>query len=79
MHHHIIDGENLYVTLEHKTSHKGHLWILWINKLFIDVWFVRIGVGPYLAEIQLFENLQSEGTKKWNIEKISFKVGLSST
>ncbi len=30
----------------------------WINKLSIDVWFVMI------AEIQLFENLESEGAKK---------------
>ncbi len=31
--------------------------------------------GPYLAEIQLFENLESEGAKKnLNIEKIAFKV-----
>ncbi len=29
---------------------------------FIDVWFVRI--GQYLAEIHLFENLESEGAKK---------------
>ncbi len=35
---------------------------IWINKLSIDVWFVRI--GQYLAEIQLFENLESEGAKK---------------
>ncbi len=34
----------------------------WIHKLSIDVWFVRI--GQYLAEIQLFENLESEGAKK---------------
>ncbi len=34
----------------------------WINKLSIDVWFVRI--GQYLAEIQLFENLESEGAKQ---------------
>ncbi len=33
-----------------------------MNKLSIDVWFVMI--GQYLAEIQLFEN----------IEKITFKV-----
>ncbi len=32
-----------------------------INKLSIDVWFVMI--GQYLAEIQLFENLESEGAK----------------
>ncbi len=34
------------------------------------MWFVRI--GQYLAEIQLFENLESEGAN--NIEKIAFKV-----
>ncbi len=35
--------------------------------------FVRI--GQYLAEIQLFENLESEGKQKnQNIEKIAFKV-----
>ncbi len=36
-----------------------------INKLSIDVWFVRI--GEYLAEIQLFEYLESEGAKKIKI------------
>ncbi len=35
---------------------------IWINKLSIDLWFVMI--GQYLAEIQLFENLESEGEKK---------------
>ncbi len=34
--------------------------------------FVRI--GQYLAEIQLFEDLESEGAKNLNIEKIAFKV-----
>ncbi len=43
----------------------------WINKLSIDVWFVRI--GHYLAETQLFENLKSEGAKNLNTEKIAFK------
>ncbi len=43
-----------------------------MNKLSIDVWFVRI--GKYLAETQLFENLESEGAKSQNIEKIAFKV-----
>ncbi len=38
----------------------------------IDVCFVMI--GQYLAEIQLFENLESEGAKK--PEKIAFKVVL---
>ncbi len=33
-----------------------------LNKFSIDVWFVRI--GQYLAKIQLFENLESEGEKK---------------
>ncbi len=56
-----------YVTLEHKTSHKGQffeieIYIKLINKLSIDVWFVMI--GQYLAEIQLFVNLESEGAKK---------------
>ncbi len=31
-------------------------------------------IGPYLAEIHLFENLESEGAKNLNIEKITFKV-----
>ncbi len=34
----------------------------WINQLFIDVWFVRI--RQYLAEIQLFEYLESGVAKK---------------
>ncbi len=45
-----------YVTLDHKTSHKDHSFL---NR---DVWFARI--GRYLAEMQLFENLESEGAKK---------------
>ncbi len=60
----------LYVTLDHKTSHKGQFFEIeiytsyesWINKPSIDVWFVMI--GQYLAEIQLFENLESEVAKK---------------
>ncbi len=36
------------------------------------MWFVRI--GQYLAEMQLFENLESEGAKNENIDKITFKV-----
>ncbi len=41
----------------------------------IDVWFVRI--GQYLAEIQLFENLESEGAKnksKFKVVQIKFLV-----
>ncbi len=67
------------MTKDHKTSHKGILIIeiyapseSWINKRSIDVWFFSI--GQYLAEIQLFENLESEGAKNQNIEKIAFKV-----
>ncbi len=72
---------NAFVTLHHKTRHKGKFFEIeiytsyesWINKLSIDVWVVRI--GQYLAEIQLFENLESEGAKKnQNTEKIAFKV-----
>ncbi len=56
--------------LDHKTSHKGQFFEIeiytsserWINKLSIDVWFVTI--WEYLVEIQLFENLESEGAKK---------------
>ncbi len=59
-----------YMTLDHKTSHKNIFWQIEINKLSIDVWFVMI--GQYLAEKQLFENLESEGAKI--IEKIIFKV-----
>ncbi len=50
------------MTLDHKTSHKCQFFKNINNKLSIDVWFVRI--GQYLAEIQLFENLESEGAKK---------------
>ncbi len=46
----------------------------WINMLSSDVWFVRI--GQYLAEIQIFENLNLRvQKKKINIlRKIAFKV-----
>ncbi len=62
---------------DHKTSHKHQFFEIkiytssesWIIKLSIDVWFVMI--GQYFSEIQLFENLESEGQ---NIEKITFKV-----
>ncbi len=47
----------LFLKIEIDTSSESR-----INKLSIDVWFVRI--GQYLAEIQLFEKLESEGAKK---------------
>ncbi len=74
-----------FLTLEHKTSHKGTFFEIeiytssesWINNLSIDVWFVRIGL--FLAEIQLWYlyliqiwNLRV--LKNQNIEKIAFKV-----
>ncbi len=58
-------------TWDQGPSHKGQSWI---NKLSVDVWFVRI--GQYLAEIQLFKiwKLRVQ-KKKFNIEKkIAFKV-----
>ncbi len=54
-----------YVALDHKTSHKCEffkMWIIWINNIFSDVWFVRI--RQYLAEIQLCESLESVCKKK---------------
>ncbi len=76
-----IHSTHTRVTLDHKTSHKGKFFEIeiyssfeiWVNNLSIDVWFVMI--WQYLAEIQLFVNLESEGAKKnQNIEKITFKV-----
>ncbi len=57
--------------VDHKTSLKCQFFEIeiytssesWTNKLSIDVWFVGIGL-LYLAAIQLFENLESEGAKK---------------
>ncbi len=43
-----------------------------INNLSVYVWFVSI--GQYLAEIQLFENLESEGAKKSKHLKAIFSV-----
>ncbi len=46
---------------------------IWINMLSIDGWLVMI--GQYLAEIQLFDNLESESAKTskyW--EKLPLKV-----
>ncbi len=65
---HALREAELFVTLDHQTSNKGlffEIYTSWKNKLFIDVWFVRI--GQYLEEIQLFENLESEGTKRKKI------------
>ncbi len=69
----------LFVALDHKTSHKPQFFKIkiytssesWINKLSIDVWFVRISL--YLTEIRLFKNLEFEGAKNLNTENIAFK------
>ncbi len=58
-------AEISYVTLEHKTSHKG-LEIYIINNISIDVWH-----GQYLK----IWNLRVQ--KNQNIEKIIFKVVFS--
>ncbi len=55
-----------YVTLDHKTSHKGQFSEIEI--------YTETHISYYLAEIQLFENLESEVAKNQNIEKIAFKV-----
>ncbi len=73
---------HLFVTLDHKTSHKGNVFFIiieictsyesCINKLSINVWFVRI--GQYLAGIQLFEIWNLRVQKNLNIEKIAFEA-----
>ncbi len=57
-----------------QTSHKGKFFKIEIYTLMlsIDVWFVM--TGQYLAKIQLFENLESEGAKKSKYWEITFKV-----
>ncbi len=61
------------MTLDHKTIRVKKFKLRFRHNLSIDVWFARI--GQYLAEIQLFENLEYEGGKEnRNTEKIAFKV-----
>ncbi len=58
----------VYVTLDHKTIiFEIEMYTLsesWINKLSIGVWLWFVRIEQYLAEIQLFEHLESEGAKK---------------
>ncbi len=68
-----------YVTLDHKTSHKGPFFKIevyitssWINKLSIDVWFVMI--GQYLLRYNYLNIWNLRVQKYENIEKIAFKV-----
>ncbi len=70
------------MNLDHNTNHKGQFFKIeiytsyesWISKLSVVLWFVQI--GQYLAETQIFENLESEGAKKIfiSIEKIALKL-----
>ncbi len=48
--------------MDPKTSHKGQLF------------YTLIICTPEISKIQLFENLESEGAKNKNIEKLTFKV-----
>ncbi len=68
-----------YVTLDHKTSLKCQFFKIemhtsesWLNKLFIDVWFVMI--GQYLADTTIWKSGIWGCKKNLNIEKITFKV-----
>ncbi len=67
------------MTLDHKTIYTTSE--RWINKLSIDVWFVRI--GQYLADNYLWKlSYDNNYLKIWNLrvqkipntEKIAFKV-----
>ncbi len=49
------------------------LFVTLTTKPVISVHFSKLRIGQYSAEIQLFENLESEGAKKI-ISKITFKV-----
>ncbi len=60
----LVVANSTYVTLDHKSSLKCVIYRSSESciKLSIDVWFVMI--RQYLAEMQLFENLESEVAKK---------------
>ncbi len=49
--------QDIYVTLDHKTSHKGQFFK-------IEIYTSSVRIGQHLSEIQLFENLKSEGARK---------------
>ncbi len=61
----VLHYQVIYVTLDHKTSLKGQFFKIEIytsSESQINEFFVMI--AQYLAEIQLFVNLESEGAKK---------------
>ncbi len=72
---------SINVTLDHKTSHKGQFWEIeiytssesWINKLSIDVWFVRT-IFSWDTTIWKSGIWGCRCKKNLNIEKIVFKV-----
>ncbi len=58
------------VTLDHKTSYMGQFFEIEIytsSESFVMIW-------QYLADLQLFENLESEGAIFKILKKIAFKV-----
>ncbi len=63
----------LYVTLDHKRVNFWNvdLYIIWINKLSIDVWFVRT---IFSWDTTIWKSGIWGCQKKRNIEKITFKV-----
>ncbi len=71
----------IYVTLDHKTSHKGQFfkieiytsYVCWINKLAIDVWLLGLdNIWPRYNYLKIW-NLRVQ-KKNLNIEKFAFKV-----
>ncbi len=61
------------MTLDHKTSLKCSVESeSWINKLSIDVWFVRI--GQYLLRYNYLKIWNLRVQKNLNIEKLAFKI-----
>ncbi len=60
-----------YVIIDHKTSHKGLFFKLRFIHHLINFPLMCGLLGQYLAEIQLFENLESEGAK---LRKLPLKL-----
>ncbi len=56
------------MTLDHKTSLKCHFFEIEKNLqaeyISFPLMYYDVRIGQYLAEIQLLENLESEGAKK---------------
>ncbi len=54
-----MNKQNIYVILDHTTSHKGQFYENHVSSFSLMYGLL----GQYLAEIQLFLNLESEGAK----------------